>query len=37
VVDGWLPAGAFDQRVDAIVTESETIRCDRARSGRRST
>jgi 5-formyltetrahydrofolate cyclo-ligase len=27
VVDGRLPAGPFDLRVDAIVTESMTIRC----------
>jgi 5-formyltetrahydrofolate cyclo-ligase len=29
VVDEELPAGAFDLRVDVVVTESETLRCDR--------
>jgi 5-formyltetrahydrofolate cyclo-ligase len=29
LVDEPLPGGAFDQRVDAIVTETETIRCAR--------
>jgi 5-formyltetrahydrofolate cyclo-ligase len=29
IVAGDLPAGAFDVRVDAIVTESEVIRCRR--------
>ena len=37
VVDGQLPAGPFDLRVDAVVTESETIRCRPGRSSRRST
>jgi 5-formyltetrahydrofolate cyclo-ligase len=29
LVDEDLPAGAFDLRVDAIVTPNEVIRCDR--------
>jgi 5-formyltetrahydrofolate cyclo-ligase len=41
IVDGLLPAGAFDLRVDAIVTESTTIRRSGSgtddRAGRRST
>jgi 5-formyltetrahydrofolate cyclo-ligase len=27
VLDTDLPRGAFDRRVDAIVTDAETIRC----------
>jgi 5-formyltetrahydrofolate cyclo-ligase len=29
IVDGELPGGDFDQRLDAVVTESETVRCRR--------
>jgi 5-formyltetrahydrofolate cyclo-ligase len=29
LVDGDLPGGTFDARVDAIVTETETVRCHR--------
>ena len=29
LVDDFLPTGSFDVRVDAIVTESETVRCGR--------
>lgn len=31
LVDGELPEGHFDLRVDAVVTESETVRCPRDR------
>ena len=34
LVDEDLPAGAFDLRVDAIVTPNELIRCDREALGR---
>ena len=34
LVDEDLPAGAFDLRVDAIVTPNEVIRCDREVRGR---
>jgi 5-formyltetrahydrofolate cyclo-ligase len=34
LVDEDLPAGAFDLRVDAIVTPNELIRCDREARGR---
>jgi 5-formyltetrahydrofolate cyclo-ligase len=34
LVDDDLPAGAFDLRVDAIVTPDELIRCDREALGR---
>ena len=27
LVDGELPGGSFDLRVDVVVTESETVRC----------
>jgi 5-formyltetrahydrofolate cyclo-ligase len=29
LVEGDLPGGGFDQRLDAVVTESETVRCPR--------
>jgi 5-formyltetrahydrofolate cyclo-ligase len=31
LLEGDLPEGAFDMRVDAVITESETVRCPRER------